>query len=382
MANTLTGLIPTIYTALDVVSREQVGFIPAVRKDSLAEGVALGQVVTWPVVPPTAASDITPGASGPTGVDNSIATPQVTISKSRSVKVYLTGEEDKGLRQTGNKKTIRQNQLSQAFRTLSNEIEADLAITAKQNASRAYGTAGTTPFGTSGDLSDLAQMYRILLDNGAPGSNLKMVLNTIAGANIRGKQGSLFKVNEAGTDALLRNGSLGRLMGFDMGESGQISTHTKGTGSAYVTSGATAPKVTDIALVTGANPVLAGDVATFAADTINKYVVNVGVTAPGTISLGKPGAMITIPTGNAMTIGNSYNPSFGFDSDSLLLLSRIPASPEEGDSAIDSMLVQDPFTGLIFELRLYAQYRQIVLEIGIAWGTKAVKTENIAILLG
>jgi hypothetical protein len=83
MSNTLTGLIPTIYTALDIVSREQVGFIPAVARNTKADAAAKGQTVTAPVAPAATTVDITPGATAPNDGDQTIGTVDVKITKSK-----------------------------------------------------------------------------------------------------------------------------------------------------------------------------------------------------------------------------------------------------------------------------------------------------------
>ncbi len=161
--NTLTGLIPTIYTALDVVSREQVGFIPAVAKNAKADAAAKDQTVTAPVAPEAKTEDIVPGPSAPNTGDQNIGTVDVKITKSKMAPVKWNGEEQLALGPSGTYNTILADQFKQAFRALANEVEADLGAL-YFGASRAVGTAGTTPFGVKDDLSDAALARQVLED--------------------------------------------------------------------------------------------------------------------------------------------------------------------------------------------------------------------------
>ena len=53
-----------------------------------------------------------------------------------------------------------------------------------------------------------------------------------------------------------------------------------------------------------------------------------------------------------------------------------------GDGADDVMQVTDPNTGITYEIRMYRQYRQVKIEVCLAWGYKLVKPEHVGILLG
>lgn len=387
-ANTLTNLVPTIHTALDMVAREQVGYIMAVRRNSEAEIAAVGETIQYPVVPALSAADITPAAYAPDNTAVTVGTKTMTISKSRVVNFGFTGEEQRGLRNStpgNNYDAIYRALFAQAFRTICNEVEADLAALYKE-ASRAYGTAATAPFGTAGDLSDIAQIRRILADNGTPLTDLHLVLSSAAAANMRGKQSSLFKANEAASEAMLRQGALEQLQGFMIHESAYAASHTKGTGTSYqINNGAGyAVGSTTIAVDTGSGTIVAGDVLTNSqsgVDANNKYVVNTALSA-GSLVLNKPGNRVAWADDNTVAVGNSYTANLAFHRDAIQLVARQPLMPDGGDGASDVINVADPVTGLIFQIAMYGQYRQRRIDIGLAWGVEAVKSEFMAILLG
>jgi len=385
MANTLTGLIPTLYKAADRVLREQIGFIGAVYANPDAEMVAKGQNITYPIVPTMSATDVTPAAvpTEPGGITVTYGT--MTIEKVRKVPFAWNGEEQVSI---GNKyDNVKDDQFSQAFRTLVNEVESDLFLATKKGASRAYGTAGVAPFGTAADLSDVANMRQILVDNGAWTGDMHMVLNSSAGTNIRSKQSSLFKVNEAGDADLLREGNLGRLQGFNFHESGQIVAHTKGTASGYLvdlTAGYAAGLKT-VHIDTGTGTILAGDIFTNTKTSrdANKYVINTGFAGDGDgdVVLQNPGLKVAWVNNDPVAVGNAYTGNFAFERNAVHLLTRLPKLPKEGALG-DHTVVTDPYSGISFLVSMYPAYHEIIIEVALAWGTKAVKSEAISTLLG
>lgn len=387
MANTLTGLIPTIYAGLDVVSRELIGFIPNVMRDATAQSGAVGQTVRSPVVPAISTENITPGNTPADSGDQTVGYVDVSITKSKAAPIRWTGEEQLSVTKDGIVNTILRDQFAQAFRVLANEVETDLGALYVA-ASRAYGTAGTAPFGTAADMTDFAGANRILDENGAPATGRRLVVGYAARANLEGKQSQLFKVNEAGdAGALLRSREMRQLMGFTVGFSAGVASHTKGamTGADINNGSGEAVGQTTLTFDGGTvntTGIVAGDVITLAGDS-NKYVVTTGSTSTGgDIVIGAPGLRAAAADATEITVGNSYTANMAFSENAIVLAARVPAMPIGGDDADDVMTVTDPVSGLVFQVALYKQYRRIKYEIGLAWGVKCVKPEHLAILLG
>ncbi|EPI9085375.1 P22 phage major capsid protein family protein [Yersinia enterocolitica] len=378
--NTLTGLIPTIYTALDIVSREQTGFIPAVARNTKADSAAKGQTVSAPVAPAAKTVDIVPGPTASGDAGQEIGTVDVVITKSKMAPVQWNGEEQLAIGPAGTYNTILADQFKQAFRALANEVDADLGAL-YYGSSRAVGTAGTTPFGIVADLSDFADSRRVLEDNGAPTTDLQMVLGSAAISNIRGKQSVLFKVNEAGTEELLREGIIGRIEGFNLHNSAGVKRVTAGTGAGFLVNKVGGHVVGDrlISVDTGTGTVKVGDVVTFDGDD-HKYVVAAATSS--VITIAAPGLMKALADNAAVTVGGNYTANMAFDRNAFLLASRTPAMPDGGDTADDVMNVTDPVSGITFQIALYRQYRQVRYEVGLAWGVASVKPEHSTIILG
>lgn len=381
MANVLTDLAADIYKAADTVGRELVGFLPSITVNGGSERVALNDTVRSHFTRTPTVGTITPSMTLPEGTDQTVDNKTLTINQTASVKIPWTGEDIRHVNNGSGYETVYGDQIAQAIRAIANQVESYVWGVARQGASRAYGTAGTTPFASN--FNEVAELRQMLVDNGCPMDGMStLVINSLAGTKLR-NLAQLQKVNEAGSSSLLRQGELLNLQQMMIKESAAPIAVTKGTGASYTTNTAGyAVGATDITLITGTGTILAGDTVTFAGDT-NKYVVEVGISAPGTITLAAPGLRSAIAASAvAVTVGNTATQNVAFHKSAIELAIRPMASPMGGDAAVDSMIVQDPWSGLAFEIAAYKGYKKAMFDISCIYGGKAWKPNHIVQLLG
>ena len=302
MANVLSNLAADIYKAADTVGRELVGFIPSstINGDATTRA-AKGDIIRAAFTrTPSVNSTFAPSMTIPEGTDQTVDNKTMTLDNYVSVQIPWTGEDIKHVNNGSGFETIYGDQIKQAFRAIANNIESNLAIAAYRGASRATGSAGTTPFASN--FNSVADVRQILVDNGCPTDNqITLVMNTAAGTKLR-NLAQLQQVNTSGGSDLLRQGTLLDLQGIMIKESAGVASHTKGTGTGYLLNGALAVGASTVNIDTGSGTLLAGDCVTFAG-TSDIYVANTALSG-GVFTIGTPGSRALEADNDAVTIGN------------------------------------------------------------------------------
>lgn len=377
MANTFTSLAADIYEAADRVGRELVGGVNSVNINSGAQEASKGDTVRAAfTAAQTVSTTYAPSMTIPEGTDQTVSNKTMSLSTYASIQIPYTGEDQKHLNNGAGYESVYGDQIQQAFRSICNKIELDLMLELANNAGQAYGTAGTTPFASN--LNDLPNVRKLLVDRGMPDDGqVSAIYNTLAGVNIRNLS-NLYKVNEAGNDQLLRQGVLLDLYGMKIKESGQVNAHAIGNGASYVLNGTHAVGATSIVVKTGTGTILAGDVITI---NSKKYVVNTGVAAAGTLTINS-GLLAAGADGDTVTISAASTSNIVLHKNAAELAMRPIAVPFGGDAAVDRMVVQDPWSGLVFSLAMYKGFQKQMIEIGCLYGVKAWKPDFICVHLG
>jgi hypothetical protein len=376
MANSLAALAGVGFAAVQSVRRKMVGFIPAVSTVFGMERVPLNEDVTVPIIgAANANADVTPAVDASDGGDTAVTSTKITITKSRKNSFRVTGEDTKLIDRIGFEAWFA-GRLEQSMDKLVAEIEADLALEAKNLAGWAIGVQGTNPFASNHNI--LNSGYRILRENGLPADeNWSCILLPTYAESLRNLN-YLYKINEGGDNgSLLRQGILGKLTNFNLRESPAVVTHTKGTVSAVTTTGAAAGL---FVLPVSGGTFAAGDPVSIAGITDRKYVASAPASG-GNLTLN--GELFkAAPASAGVTIESaSHIANIILHRRALGLATTLPAQVPNGDKAIERMVYGDAASGLAFEVSRYDQYRQASYEVAINWGKKGLEPQGIGQLI-
>lgn len=381
--NTLTNVIPQIMAQALLALRGFTVMPGLVNLDYGRDAKEQGDTVDVPIPSAITAVQVSHANTPPDDDGISPTKVQIPLDQWWEAPFFMS---DKDLADAA--RGITPAQLNEAVKSIADKI--NISVFGQYKGVYGYeGTAGTTPF--AADVTAATAMRKRLNAQKAPLNDRRAVLDVDAAANALGLRAFQDASFRGDTDGI-REGQIGRKLGFDFFEDQAVPSHTAGT----ITTGLAAKAATAQAVglksvvcttagSTGACALLAGDVITFAGDD-QTYVLTANATqaaAATDVTLAiEPGLKVALAGGEAVTVKASHVVNLGFHRDAFALAMRPLATPEgfTGGNIIRTMV--DPLTGMTLRLEISRQHKRTRWSIDALWGVKLVRPELATRLAG
>lgn len=384
MANDFGNLLSRMPAALDTVLKRQIGFIPSVWINSSVAQAALNQTIQYPMMPEVEVVDAAANCCElPCGTDVDFTTREMTITNDKAVRFCFTGEDERNINNSayaqGGMGNIKGMTAEQAVTELVDLVENSIAAIAYK-AAHVYSPVSTSGlfFDPANNIKDAVYLRRDFNRYMVPSTDRHLVMGFESAGNMLNLP-NLSRTNEAGTDRQLREGELLNLAGISMHESAAADDliGAGATGTGYLVNGAALAGALTVTVDTGTGTIPAGTRVKFGAAT---DVYTVKSFAANVITLNQ--ALKANVADNAAVVITAVGTraELAFHRRSIVLATRLPSMPADGDAALNRATVTDPRTGISLQVTQYGGYRSAVYEIGLVWGVEMVKPE-MAILI-
>lgn len=372
MANSLENAIPKILAMGMMALRENTVMPRLVNTDYQGQAAQKGNTIDVVIPSSVPAAPVTPGLTTPAG----------TPVEPTKVPIPLNNWYEAGFEMTDRdlaevEAGILPMQISEAVKSLANEVDRSILALYKK-VYGVSGTAGVTPFLDS--TFEAQEARRVLNRQLCPPQDRRLVLDVEADANATGLA-AFQSADRAGDTGTIREGMIGRKLGFDWFMNQNVLSHTVGTAAAYQINDADHEAGTKTVTVdTGTGIPAVGDVFTVDGDT-QTYVVTGSTGTPNITAIQfEPAAKTAFANDAAITFVDSHVANLAFNRFAFALASRPLLDVDPLGNRIMSM--SDPISQLTMRLEISRLYKQTRWSFDILWGVGCPRPELAARVLG
>lgn len=378
MANTLDAAVPRILAQGLKALRENSVMAQLVNRDFDSDARQMGSSVDIPI--PSAlgtADDVVPGPVGSTGTDLTPTFVPVKLNKWKKKEFFMT---DRDLLEVMD--GYYNIQVTEAARTLANAIDRDI-LGLYKGIYGISGTAGQTPFQFEDSqaphkgLAPARNARKVMNRQLSPIEDRRIVLDVEAEANAT-SLAQFTNAQAAGTDETIKEGNIGRKLGFDWYMNQNILTHVTGAAGTITTVGASNLAGVTTLNVTGATSApVEGDVFTIAGD-ITTYTVLPGSTSGAWLIA--PALVKTAAASSAVSVVASHTVNLAFHKDAFALAVRPLQDIDPLGNRIETYT--DDVSGLTMRLEISRQNKRTLFCFDILYGVALVRPACACRILG